>query len=355
MVKPGSRFSLRRTFNAVRNGFNAGRVVKRAYRGYKALTRTSTRSRRGREVAPLTSQHDFRVTYSKKRMPKRKKRAYVKSVKRFRAMNMKQEPARIHQLVNVQEYTSGINTSRYFGCFMNLLGNNVYDTALTNVADSISGGTSANEKMRAGGFRLDHSSLRCVIRNLSNAGETVDLDVYKVICIRDIPIGLWANGTRIESMHATLKATMRQHQGMDIEVGNAGAGIPTLQENAGTSSTNQVVGDLLWNAPPFLRYWKIVKQFKIQLPVGNTTEFSLRNTSNKYIPYNNLFDSDKGQLAAKAYVTQGYIFNINGRADIIDTVPSFDDVRVVVEQYVRYNVKAVPGTSPTLVYDSAQV
>jgi hypothetical protein len=270
-------------------------------------------------------------------------------------MNMKQLPARIHQLVNVQDYTSGVNTSRYFGCFMNLLGNNVYDTALTNVADSISGGASANEKLRGGGFRLDHSSLRCVIRNLSNTGETVDLDVYKVMCIRDIPIDVWANGTRIESMHAVLKNTMRQHTGMDIEVSNGGSGIATVQQNAGTSSTNQAVGDLLWNAPPFLRYWRIVKQFKIQLPVGNTTEFSVRSTSNKYIAYNNIFDSDKGQLAAKAYVTQGYIFNINGRADVIDTVPTFDDVRVIVEQYVRYNVKAVPGTSPTLVYDSAQV
>lgn len=335
--------------NAAKLGFNAGRRVKQAYNAYKSYT--ETKGRKLRTGAPLTAQHDVRVTYRKRRMPKRKKRAYVKSVKRFRSMSMRSTPSRIFQYVDVKEYTSGINTSRYFGCFMGLYNHSTYDNSLKKVADNITNGSNANEKMRAGGFRLDHQGLRIVVRN--NDATPIDLDVYQVICIRDIPPDVWPTGNNIESMHATLKNIMRQAQGMDLDVSTAGAGIATVQQNAGTSSTTQVVGDSLWNNPPFLRYFKIVKQFKIQLPSGNSTEFQMRSTKNKYIRYAELQQQSNGQITAKAYLTQGYIFNINGRASIVSGQASFDDVSCVVEQYVRYNIKAVDGNSPTLVYDGA--
>lgn len=337
-------------YSAARAGLSAGRRVKQIYRAYRSYT-DSGRRKRMRTSAPLTAQHDFRVTYSKRRMPKRKKRAYVRAVKRFRTMNMKATPSRIFQYVTVNEYFSNINYSRYFGAFMGLYAQNNYDNSLKKVADNITNGSNANEKMRAGGFRLDHQGLRVVVRNTDS--ETIDLDVYQVVCIRDIPTAVWALGLGIESMHAALKSTMRQAQGMDLEVSTAGVGIASIQQNAGTSSTTQVVGDCLWNAPTFLRYWKVVKQFKIQLPGGNSTQFDMRSTKNKYIRYNELQNTANGELAAKAYLTQGYIFNINGRASIVGGVPSFSDVSCVVEQYVRYNCKAVAGSSPTLVYDGA--
>jgi len=336
-------------WNAAKLGFNAGRRVKQAYNSYKSLT--DTKGRKLRTGAPLTAQHDVRVTYRKRRMPKRKKRAYVRSVKRFRSMSMRSTPSRIFQYVDVKEYTSGINTSRYFGCFMGLYNHSTYDNSLKKAADNITLGSAANEKMRAGGFRLDHQGLRIVVRN--NDSTPIDLDVYQVVCIKDIPPDVWPSGNNIESMHATLKNMMRQAQGMDLEVTTAGTGISTIQQNAGTSSTTQVVGDSLWNNPPFLRYFKIIKQFKIQLPSGNSTEFQMRSTKNKYIRYSELQNNAFGQISAKAYVTQGYIFNINGRASIVSGVPSFDDVSCIVEQYVRYNIKAVDGNSPTLVYDAA--
>ena len=231
---------------------------------------------------------------------------------------------------------------------MGLYSQYVYDNNLAQASSSISDGLNGDDKLMAGYLRLDHQSLRCVIRNMG--GNTVDVDVYKVICIRDIPTDTWAGGTGIESMHVRCKNTLRQAKGMDIEVSDGGAGIPTAQQNAGTSSTNQVVGDMLWNAPPFLKYWKIVKQFKIQLPPGNTTEFQCRSAKNQTIAVTQL-SSEEG-LAAKKYITQGYIFNINGRATELEGGSfSFDSSRVVLEQYVRYNMKVIPGNSPTLVYD----
>lgn len=335
-----------RMINAARLGVRAGRAIYKGYRAYRTLTSGS--GTKSREIAPLTSQHDFRVTYKKRRMPKRKRRAYVKSVKRFRTMSMKSLPSRIFQYVHVARYDSTIDNSRYFGAFMGLYAQYVYDNNLNQARESITDGLGADSKLEAGYLRLDHSSLRCVLRN---AGlNTVDVDVYKVICIRDITTDAWAGGTNIESFHVRCKNIMRQAKGMDIEVTDGGAAIATAQQNAGTSSATQVVGDMLWNAPPFLKYWKIVKQFKIQLPPGNTTEFQCRSARNYNVAVAQLLGEEA--LAAKKYITQGYIFNINGRATELDGgVFSFDASRVILEQYVRYNIKCVPGSSPTLVYD----
>jgi len=269
---------------------------------------------------------------------------------------MRQEPSRIFQYLDVKEENSGTNFSAYFGCFMGLLANNYYDNNFGEVWNSFTGGTSADLKAQAGKLRVDHMSLRVVLRNISDvtvegSTGTIDIDVYQVICIKDVPADLWPTSTGIESFHATQKNKMRQAQGMDIEVTDDGAaGIPTLQQNAGTASATQLVGDTLWNNPPFLRYWRITKQFKIQLPVGSTTEFGMRTSKNFSIAREECFDLN--QLAAKAWVTRGYIFNINGRAVVTGPgVYGFQDVNVVCEQYVRYNCKPIVSKAPTLVYD----
>lgn len=327
-----------------------------AYRKVDNYSRTRYQARKTRQVAPLTAQHDFRTTYRRKPMPRKKKRRYVKSLKRFRSQQLRTSPSRIFQYVSCQQEHSGTNYCRYFGAFMGLYAQNNYDNNFGEAWNSITDGTTADEKAKAGGFRLDHQGIRCVLQNVTTglpagANGTIDVDVWVVTCIRDIPLELWPSGLGIESMMVTCKNRLRQPKGMDIEVSDTGTGIATAQQNTGASSTTQLVGDTLWNNPVFLRYWKISKQFKVQLPVGNITEFSMRSAKNRYIPRELCFD--EGKLAAKAYVTQGYIFNINGRPYTTDggAAWAFPDVTVNVEQYVRYNVKVVSGSAPTLVYD----
>jgi hypothetical protein len=267
---------------------------------------------------------------------------------------LREEPARLFQYLDVKDYQSGLNASRYFGAFMGLLSNNFYDNNFGEAWNNMTGGT-ATLKAQAAKLRVDHMSLRVVLRNTSvgfveGGIGTIDLDVYQVICCRDLPISTWASANGIESFAALQKNKLRQATGMDIEVGDAGTGIATSQQNAGTSSVTQVVGDSLWNNPLFLRYFKIQKQFKIQLPVGSTTEFSMRTSKNHVISREQCFDLN--QLAAKAWVTKGYVFNINGRPTL--TGPStyeFANVSVICEQYVRYNCKPLVSKAPTYTYD----
>lgn len=321
----------------------------------KARTYVQTRRNQKSVSTPvLTDQRDVITTYRKRRMPRRKKRRYVRSLRRWKSAQLRLSPSRIFQYCDVDAITWAANTSRYFGAFSGLYGQNNYDNNFGEAWNSITNTGSASDKADAGQFRLDHQGLRCVIRNTTTVGSsaaspTIDIDVYKVVCIKDIPISLWVSGLGIESFMVGEKNRMRQAQGMDIEVGTTGSGIATSIQNAGSSSSTQVVGDSLWNNPPFLRYFKIIKQFKVQLGSNNICEFSWRDSKNRTVKRNECFGTSA--LAAKKGVTRGYIFNVNGRAFDNAGTAEFVSGSLILEQYVRYNVKCIAGTAPTLVYD----
>lgn len=313
------------------------------------------RKSKSSEMAPLTAEKDVRMTYRKRRMPRRKRRRYVKQLRRWQSNMLRSEPSRIHFLVDARAYESAVNCSRYFGCFMGLMSQNVYDTSLGNVWDQVTNFGQNAAKFRHASLRIDHMGLNVVLRNVLQSPGLIglcDIDVYKVVCIRDIPADRWTDGLPIESMHAGLKAELRQQIGMDHPVSDAGGAIGTTQTNAGTSSSNQAVYDVLFNNPPFLRYWKVIRCWKIQLGVGQTVTFNWRDSRNKRVKRDECITGDGASLAAKKGVTKGYIFNINGRWDGADTSPQFEPVKVVCEHSVRYNYKpVVPLSSDTLVYD----
>lgn len=338
--------------SAAYNTISAGVDMYNRFRGSGSSTAT-TRSKT-REMAPLTSQQDVRVNYRRRPMPKRRKRRYVKNVKRFRSLQMRDQPARIFNFVAVRNPTFGVNTSRYFGAFMGLPGQNTYDTSFTEVWNNIANPANTAAKVNAARLRIDSMSLQVVIRNTSVAGSgesgVIDLDVYKVICQRDIPIAQWPGGLDIEEFLASEKDRLRQATGMDIEVNDAGTGIANVLQNAGSTSTTQVVGDTLWNNPTALRHWKIIKQWKVQIPVNGVVSFNLRSARNKPLTRAECFSTSA--LSAKKYFTQGYIFNANGRYNF-GPPAQFEDGALTVEQYVRYNCKMHPQPTPTLTYDAA--
>jgi len=336
--------------SAIRPALRFGRRLIRSY------TKTAGRTQKARETPVLTDQRDVITTYRKRFMPRRRKRRYVRQLRRWQSNQLRLEPARFFNYVEVDNINWGANTSAYFGAFMGLFGQNNYDNNFGETWNSITNSPQADTKAEAGKFRLDHMSLRVVIRNTTTTGAAgatpvVDIDCYKVVCIRDVPLALWASGLGIESFMAGQKNKLRQAQGMDIEVTTAGSGIPSVQQNAGTSSVNQVVGDSMFNNPLFTRYFRVLKCFKIQLGSNNMTEFSWRDSKNQYIMREQCFGTSA--LAAKRGVTKGYIFNVNGRPYFPTATPEFISGSLICEQYVRYNVKCIAGTAPTLVYDGA--
>jgi len=350
----------RKNFNKwvpyIRAAHNVGKAAYKGYRAYKsikALTApTSSSSKKAISFNPLTTQNDYQVTYRKRRMPRRKKRRYVKSIKRFNAMQMRFMPARIFQNVYAGRVIGAVNTSTFSAAFMGLYYQEEYDNSLNNAIASL-GSNNVTNKMMPGSVRLDHQSLRVVLRNLTVpdaafASSTVDIDVYQVICVRDVPSSLWPSGDSFNVFFNTLQFQHRQAQGMDIDMSSTGVAVPTLPENQSSE-----VGNSLFNNPGFCKYFKVLKCFKVQLAQNNVTEFQMRSSRNKKLQVREFLNqSTFSPLACKAYVTQGYIFNYNGRAwpDSGD-VMNFNSYDIMEEHYVRYNLKIVPGFSPTITYD----
>lgn len=318
------------------------------FRGSGPSSGTSTR-RKSSEMAPLTSEKDVRTVYRKRRMPRRRKRGFLKKIKTFRSLQLRNEPSRIFQYVQGYSEDAGVNTSNYFGCFYGMVANDAYSNSLSKVYGQFTDGTNADQKAYASFLRIDHMSISTVIRNVSTpaAGESgvIDLDVYKVVCIRDIPLAVWPAGTDIQAFIQTMAARLSTAKGADIEVNDAGAGIAVA-----ASGNVNAVGSMLWNIPTFLRYFKIVKQFKIQLGVGQVVHLNMRTSKNKRVSYEECQSTGvSGRLAAKAYLTAGYIFNENGRWN--RTASGWEGVELETEQFTRYNIKPLLPTQDTYVYN----
>lgn len=313
-------------------------------------SRTGTTSgRKSSEMAPLTNEKDVRTVYRKRRMPRRRKRRFLRRIKQFKSLQLRTEPSRIFQYVQAYSEDAGLNTSNYFGCFYGLVAQDAYSNSLLKVYGQFTNGVAADQKAFASHLRIDHMSITTVIRNVSTpaAGEsgTIDLDVYKVICIKDVPISLWPAGTDIQALIQTLGGRLNTAVGQDIEVNDAGAGIATA-----ASGNVNAVGSCLWNIPTFCSYFKVIKQFKIQLGVGQVVQLNMRTSKNKRVSYEECQSSGtSGRLAAKAYLTAGYIFNENGRWN--RATSGWEAVRLETEQFTRYNIKPLLPTADTYVYN----
>lgn len=331
--------------NAMR-AYNIGRGLYRGYNAYRSLTSSG---RKSSEMQPLTAEKDVRTVYRKRRMPRRKKRRFIRSIKRFRNLQLRTEPSRIFQYVQGYEMDSAANTSNYAGAFFGLPANDAYSNSLQKVYGQFTDGTVADQKAFASHLRIDHMAISVVLRNITTAttGESgiIDLDVYKVMCIRDVPTTLWSPGTSIQTLIQTLSGRLNQARGQDIEVSDVGAGITTS-----ASGNVNAVGSMLWNIPTFLRYFKILKQFKIQIGVNQVIHLNMRSSKNKRVSFEECGNfGTSGRLSAKAYVTQGYIFNQNGRWNRV--LDGWEDTAMEMEQYTRYNIKPLVPTSDTYVYN----
>jgi len=262
---------------------------------------------------------------------------------------MRNEPSRIFQYVSGSEQDAGTNTSNYFGAFYGLCANDAHSNSLQRVYNQFTNNTAADQKAFASNLRIDHMSVSVVLRNVTVpdplGSGIIDLDVYKVICIRDVPTTVWSPGTSIQSLIQLLAGRLNTAAGQDIEVGDTGTGIAT------TASGNvNAVGSMLWNIPTFLRYFKIIKQFKIQISPGQVIHLNMRSSRNKIAAYEECVNSGtSGRLSAKRGLTAGYIFNENGRWN--RTLEGWEAVELEMETYTRYNIKPLLPTADTYVYN----
>lgn len=295
-----------------------GRIGKAAYvstrlrfRGNGSRTQTTTRQRGG-ETAPLTYDNDFKTDYRYRRMPRRRRRRWVRFVRKVNAVTLKKQQGLkkvlFYGIKNLSTSTNQSGTtdmmmytadgSALLDCadlgsiFRGHLG-----TAVFNDQNSFAAVGNGQKKLQ-----FESCQMECTVRNLGTAAAI--MEVYYVRC-------------------------RKQHAQTNIDAGNTPTGIYQLgflkQEQiedleegtfigTGPQGSTQI-GTTPFQSPRFCETFKILRRKKYQIAPGNTISFLLKDPRNRTIEAGNV----RSQLFMP-FTTHGYLCQFYGVPGV-DSVP----------------------------------
>lgn len=236
-----------------------------------------------------TTQHDYRTQYRKKKMPRYKKRRWLKFQKKVRAVSEKETgTTTVVRNATLDTQTASSGTQQYqtptlYGMngtnFTSSAGND--DIAIILQADNR---LTANGKMKFTSAVMD-ITFRNVAVSEVNPGSDMELDLYEV---------MYYDQTKETNAHAIFE--------------QAELATPIL---APTSGTNANLTMLSRGATPFdfplaIKAGKIqiMKKTKVFLAIGNTTTYQFRDPRTHIVGYNEWSDTTG---FVKRKVTRGLI------------------------------------------------
>lgn len=205
-----------------------------------------------RAYAGLTNQYDKKTIYRKRRMPRRRRRRWVRFARKTNAV--------VRKDLGTQSFVRSTTTT------------------LTIAAGSATAQTSASATLYGfAGFggdaddmvQLDTASsesnfnkvLMCSavldVTFTNNGSTTLELDVYYVICRKDVPAALY------DSINGTFTSTFTKQQTLP------GIGVTAL-----LSTTRGVTP---FQNSIFCSYWKVIRKTKYILTGGQTGTYQLRD------------------------------------------------------------------------------
>lgn len=233
------------------------------------------------ESAVVSTQHDVVNRYRKKRMPRRRRRAWVGFVKKVRAVELAAQPLQMYAYQRADRVTGLLNTQGYFSHMIGgtTVANNDELYQIFQQAYSTVSVADANDHI----IYMKSISLDIQITN-TNANAGCIIDVYKVVSRKPTN-----TATTVHAQYTTALSELASPTG------------------GGTvTSTNPAL--TLFDAPNFLSYWKIISKKEILLGSGQTTTMQLRNARNKRIDGKILTTNPQ---ALPGY-TMAYFYQIRG-------------------------------------------
>lgn len=303
-----------------------------------------------------TNQNDVTLQYKYKKMPRKLKRKIQRKVKTYKAMKNMDLPQRIFQFFNGEKLTWAPNTSVYTGAIIGRLDLDKEEVSVYNAINEWCSVSNIKDKLANTTVRCDSAIMRVVIRNgypgpglEPDHSGIVDLDIYRVVCTRDLRDDAIAATYTTADWLAMFQRRQRQSQAQDWPVGlsEGGAGISTLKI-VPDKKDNQHVGSSLFDNSMFCRYFKILKVHKVQLSPGQICEFSYKQFKNKYFKIGeSVQPTDETEpglyvpqtLAFKKGFTAGFIINCNGRVHDTGSNLQTEGGTVFIERYARYSFK----------------
>lgn len=275
-----------------------------ASRVARSRTKTQTRTKRTRESAPLTYDNDFKTDYRYRRMPRRRRRRWVRFVKKVNAVTLRNQQGlkkvlfrRLQTLVSTSSscaftelmlYPSDGSVNLHAADMGEIFRDHLGTTAFDQANDMT---VLANTQKQ---LKFESAQLEVTVKNYGVNKAIVE--VYYVRC-------------------------RKQHGQTNSDVYNCASGVYELgftkqtqvtDPEEGTTigvgrQTQFMVGTTPFQSPRFCSTFKILKRKKFTIAPGNSVSWILKDPRNRSIQANNV----RSQLFLP-FVTHGYFIQSYG-------------------------------------------
>lgn len=267
----------------VKRGSNALKLVQTGFRAYNTYKRYKQSQRQQNTERQVTNQYDLSTTYRRRRMPRRKKRRWVRTVRRHARLNDLSLGTRnlVFNYDGAVTATSA-NQSHTTFCLYGLHGTS-NQRGLNDISRVVGTESTADDQGVTAGAKDKKIHFKSAVLDatfVNQADTAVELDMYYFVCIRD---------------------TVSSTDYSDLLADYIGQG--SLINSTGTSMTMAKLGVTPFDVGNASKFIKIYKVKKVILGVGQMTSFMIRSPKDKYLNTSTV-DLESGCFGKKGF-TQG--------------------------------------------------
>ena len=308
------RFAARGSRARPRGRGRIGTFVRTAGRFARGLAATRTLTRRkSRGEAPLTYDNDFKTDYRHRRMPRRRRRRWVKFVRKVNAVTLRNQQG-LRKVIyhQVLTYAPAIDSCAFGGSLLYTSDgdpvtghadiSNIFRNHLTAaVFNSENDLTVTGPAQKV--LHFESAQLEVTMRNVGS--DTAIVEVYRVVCRRQHTQTQASAFNNIGGVYSL--GFLKQGQIFDIESGQV----------VGTSVESAVeIGTTPFQSKRFCETFKIYSRKKFQIAAGNTVSFILKDARNRVLNAEN----SRGNLFFPRH-THGYFYQVYGAPGLVVTTP----------------------------------
>lgn len=318
-------------------------------------------------VNPLTTQHDFKVDY-KRRKRTRKLRRRIRRGRKFtrRVVNSYLRATTSPKHVAKTALFSGqasVGQSNYFGCLLHTSdglftgdnpqadwreffreGSTENAVGWDNIIDPVAAPQYPDINRRNRAMRCNSSAMELTVRN--TGANSCLVNVYRVVCKLNVPFV----GFNIELLydHGFRYAGRITEVTQPVE----GTGNDGLPPPLGMWDRQIASGDLVatpFQSATFTKYFTIYRRTKYQLAPGEEFSLMLRDNRPKHIDMNRM----RGNSFVKG-LTHGYFIDFQGVPITVGDplVTTTAAATLAVQKMVRYSLNMLPEKRVATSYDT---
>jgi len=305
---PGKRYTLRSAF---RDAGSIATAAYGAYNGYKSFT--NTKKGKKSHTGWLTNQYDVKTQYRRRRMPRRRRKAWVRKVRMVNHIVNNKLGSQYQMLRSFNNQTAMAGNQGFFSA--GIYGENGSSSVANDFGiddlynlDFKSGETSLINK-----WSLKSGVLDVEIVNIGSEDNlnTMTIDCYEIICRKDM------NAQGSSSFNGPADCFNKSFAEQDLLGTNTalGASIP---------------GVTPFQASTFCQHFKILRKTRVLLSPGQATHFMYRDAKDRTYVY----DQSSRPVCSRGWY-HGFLFICQGVATVGDYAGQIN-YSITAQRYYDY-------------------